>query len=66
MWTVPIAIGISVALNIGVQVYVQIDPAAGYWVRHSPWYQLAGSLVYWIYAGAVLALGVALAGRRAV
>ncbi|MCZ4304758.1 hypothetical protein O4G98_08425 [Zoogloeaceae bacterium G21618-S1] len=65
VWIVPIALGISVALNIGVQVYVQIDPAAGFMLLRSPWYQLAGSLVNWIYAGAVLAIGVALAGRRA-
>lgn len=64
VWTVPIAIGISVALNIGVQVYVQIDPEVGYMLLRSPWYQLAGSLVHLIYAGAVLALGVALAGQR--
>lgn len=64
-WIVPIALGISVALKIGVQAYAQFDPEAGYMLLRSPWYQLAGSLVYWIYAGAVLALAVALAGRRA-
>ncbi|TVT47203.1 MAG: hypothetical protein FHP94_13995 [Denitromonas halophila] len=65
VWIVPIALGISVALNFGVQAYAQIDPEAGYMLLRSPWYQLAGSLVHWIYVGAVLTLGVALAGRRA-
>jgi hypothetical protein len=64
VWLVPLAIGLLIMLKLGAQFAIQWAGADAYLLYRHPAYLVAGGVLRLIYAGAVLALGVALIGRR--
>ncbi len=65
VWIIPLLLGMLVVLNTGAQILMQVAGSDGPLLFHSSWYLVSIWLLRLGYAGAVLALGIAVAGLRA-
>jgi hypothetical protein len=65
VWTVPVLLGILLALSVGVPAYAWFNLDDRLMILRAPWYNILLWLLRLAYAGTVLALGVVLIGRQA-